>query len=139
MTARTVAWLTIATCLCAAAVETVLGCTSTGGLEPSDAILVLVLIGRYLLLAAFAWRHRDRRGVSWLLLLAAVGLSAWGVASSGWDSYLYHTHPTYRLTQRAGVFLVVLAQWGVVLLIGVALLALWLASRRGQAVNNRPT
>ncbi len=55
MKPSSVARLTIAVCLLAAAVETVLSCTSTARVSPSDAPIVLFIIGPYLLLAVFAW------------------------------------------------------------------------------------
>lgn len=86
MTARSVAWLSLAICLCSAVVETILGCTSTAGLSPRDVLIVLLMIGPYLLLALLAWRQRDRPGASWLLLAVAVGMSAWGLYVFGQDS-----------------------------------------------------
>jgi uncharacterized membrane protein YtjA (UPF0391 family) len=65
MTAGSVTRWTIAVCLLAAVVETVLGCTSTAGLAPGDALIGLFVIGPYLLLALFAWRQRGQPAASW--------------------------------------------------------------------------
>lgn len=132
MTAGSVARLTIAVCVLAAAVETVLGCTSTAGLSPGDALIVLFVIGPYLLLALFAWRQRGQRAASWVLLAVAVGMSAWGLYVFAEDSYRYHTEPQYRMVQRMAVFFVPLLQWAVVLVVGLALLVRRLSSRRGR-------
>src|SRR5262249_26631613 len=112
--AGSVVYLTIAVCLLAAAIETVLGCTSTAGLTPGDAFIVLFIIGPYLLLSFFAWRQRGRPAASWTLLAVALGLSLWGLFLFGVDSYFYHTDPEYRLVQRMVVFLAPLLQWAVV-------------------------
>jgi hypothetical protein len=135
MAAGTVARLTIAVCLLAAVVETVLGCTSTAGLTSGDVLIVLFVISPYLLLALFAWRQRGQPATSWTLLAIAVGLSAWGLYVSGEDSYRYHTDPQYRLVQRTAVFFVPLMQWAVVLLLVLALLVRWLNSPRGRPAN----
>ena len=131
MGALGVARLTIAVCLLAAVVETVLGCTSTASLSPGDALIVLFIIGPYLLLALFAWRQRGQQAASWVLLAVAVGMSAWGLYVLGEDSYRYHTEPQYRKVQRMAVFFVPLLQWAIVLLVGLALLVGRLGSRRG--------
>ena len=106
MTAGSVARLTIAVCLLAAVVETVLGCTSTAGLSPGDALIVLFVIGPYLLLSLFAWRKRNQSASSWVLLVVAVGMSVWGLYVFGEDSYRYHTDQRYRMVQRMAVFFV---------------------------------
>ena len=136
MTVGSVARLTLAVCLCAAVVETVLGCTSTAGLSPGDAIIVLFVIGPYLLLALFAWRQRGRPTASWVLLAVAVGMSAWGLYVFGEDSYRYHTEPQYRNLQRLAVFFVPLVQWAIVLVVGLGLLVGWPNARTKEAVMN---
>lgn len=132
MKADSVARLAVAVCLLAAAVETVLGCTSTSSLTPGDAFIVLFVIGPYLLMALFAWRHRSQLAASWTLLAVAVSLSVWGLYLFGEDSYRYHTEPEYRMVQRMTVFFVPLLQWAVVLLVGLALLVWWLARHRAE-------
>ena len=132
MTAGTVARSAIAVCLLAAAAEAVLGCTSTAGLSPGDALVVLFVVGPYLLLGLFAWRQRGRPTASWALLAVAVGLSTWGLYAFGEDSYRYHTEPEYRRVQRTVVFLVPLGQWAAVLAAGLGLLARRLGSGRGR-------
>jgi hypothetical protein len=136
MTAGSVARLTIAVCLLTAVVETVLGCTSTAGLVPGDALIGLFLIGPYLLLAWFAWRQRRQPAASWVLLAVAVGISAWGLYVSGGDSYRYHTEPQYRMVQRSAVFFAPLLLWAVVLVVSLALLVRWLNSHRGRTVSS---
>jgi hypothetical protein len=131
MTAGSIARLTIAVCLLAAVVETVLGCTSTAGLASGDAIIGLFVIGPYLLLVLFAWRQRGQPAASWVLLAVAVGMSAWGLYVFGEDSYRYHTESQYRKVFRMAVFFVPLVQWAIVLLVGLALLVRRLGSRRG--------
>jgi len=121
---------TILICLLAAVIETILGCTSTAGLSPGDAIIVLFLIGPYLILGLFAWWQRDKATVSRVLFVLAYLLSAWGLYVSGVDSYRYHTEPQYRMVQRVWVFLVPMARWVVVFLFGLVLLGLRLGSRR---------
>ena len=128
-----VARLTIAVCLLAASVETVLGCTSTAGLTLGDALIVPFVLGPYLILALFAWRRRGQPAASWALLAVAVALAAWGLYVSAVDSYRYHTDPQYRLIQRMAVFFVPLLQWAVVLLVGLVSLVRWPNSRRGAA------
>ncbi len=140
----TVAMGTIAICLSAAAVETVLGCTSTAGITPSDAITVLLVIGPYCLLGLFAWLHRRKKAVSWVLLSAAVALAAWGLYVYSVDSYRYHTEPTYRLVQRVAAFVVPLIQWAAVLAVGLGLLVLKsrhkdASSGRSRSVETRET
>ena len=124
--------VTIAVCLLAAVIETVLGCTSTAGLSPGDAIIVLFVIGPYLLLALFAWRKRGQPATSWVLLVVAVGMSVWGLYVFGEDSYRYHTDQRYRMVQRMAVFFVPLVQWAIVLVVGLVLLVSWLGSPRGR-------
>jgi hypothetical protein len=136
MMAGSVARLTIAVCLLAALVETVLGCTSTAGLAPADALIVVFVIGPYLLLALFAWRQRGQPAASWLLLAVAVGMSAGGLYVFGEDSYRYHTEPQYRVLLRMAVFFVPLLQWAVVLVVSLALLVRWLTARRGQLASS---
>lgn len=79
MAAATIARLTVALCLLAAAIEVVLGCTSTAGLTPGDALIMLFVIGPYLLLALFAWRQRGQPRASWMVAgscCRGVGLGA---------------------------------------------------------------
>jgi hypothetical protein len=125
--------LTIAVCLLAAVVETVLGCTSTAGLSPGDALIVWFVIGPYLLLALCAWRQRGQPVASWGLLAVAGGMSAWGLYVFAEDSYRYHTEPQYRKLQRLAVLFVPLVQWAIVVLVGLALLVrrLMRAAQRG--------
>jgi hypothetical protein len=136
MTAGSVARLTVAVCLLTAVVETVLGCTSTAGLVPGDALIGLFLIGPYLLLALFAWRQRRQPAASWVLLAVAVGMSAWGLYFFGEDSYRYHTEPQYRVVQRSDVFFAPLLQWALVLVVSLAFLVRWLNSHRRRPVSS---
>jgi hypothetical protein len=119
----------IAICLLAAAVEVILGCTSTARLTPVDTIIVLFVIGPYCLLSVLAWWQRARTAVSWGLLAVTIALSAWGLYLFGEDSYRYHTDPDYRVVQRMTAFMVPLVQWSVVLAVGFGLLVLRLLSR----------
>lgn len=132
MTAARVARSTIVVCLFAAAVEVALGCVSTAGLAPADAIIALFVVGPYLLLAALARRQRARAMASWSLLAVAVGLSAWGLATFGWHGYRYHVEPQYRLVQNMALFSVPLLQWAIVLLVGLVSLLVRPNSRGGQ-------
>lgn len=129
MTAARVARSAIVVCLFAAAVEVVLGCVSTAGLAPADAIIASFVVGPYLLLALLAWWQRGRSKTSWALLAVAVGLSAWGLATFGWHSYRYHAEPQYRLAQNMALFSVPLLQWAIVLLVGLVSLLVRLNSR----------
>lgn len=136
MAARSVAKLTVAVCLLAAAVQTILGCTSCARLVPTDAIPALVEIGPYLLLALLASLQRGRRSASWALLAIAVGLSALGLYIAGEDSYRYHTEWQYRMIERHAPLVVALFQWAVVLVVGLGLLVCWLWSRRRQPASS---
>jgi hypothetical protein len=131
MAAGTVALSTIGICLLAATAELVLGCTSTASLTADDAVVLPLLLGRYVLLCLFAWWQRRARAASWLLLALAGALAAWALYVSGVDNYRYHTEPDYRKVQRVAVFVVPLLQWVVVLVVGLVMLVLWWVSRRG--------
>lgn len=120
MTAVRLARSTVIVCLFAAAVEVALGCVSTAGLAPADAIIALFVVGPYLLLASLAWRQRERATASRSLLAVAVGLSAWGLATFGWHGYRYHAEPQYRALQNMALFSVPLLQWVAVFLVGLA-------------------
>jgi len=134
MTAVRLARATVIVCLFAAAVEVALGCASTAGLAPGDAIVALFVVGPYLLLASLAWRLRARATASRALLAVAVGLSAWGLATFGWHGYRYHAEPQYRALQNMALFSVPLLQWVAVLLVGLASLLVRPGSR-----GERPT
>jgi hypothetical protein len=122
MTSRPITWLTVAVCLLASVVEMVLSCTTTAGLTPGDVFIGAWVIGPYLLLALLARWQRGQSVASWALLIVALGLSSWGLYTSGVDSYRYFTEPRYRMIQRTAVFFVPLSQWAMVVLIGLALL-----------------
>jgi hypothetical protein len=124
---------TLAICLVAAVATAVLGCTSTAGLTPGDAAVVLWVVGPYLLLASLAWWQRARPAASVVLLIIVVALSAWGIYVYGEDSYRYHTEPRYRMVQRVAVFAVPLAQWLIAMVAWMILLAVWLLSRRTES------
>lgn len=122
------AWASYLVCLLAASVEAVLGCTSTAGLSPADAFILLLVIGPYFLLSVLAWCHRHRLRAARAILVVAVlcalvGLTVWAI-----DSYRYHTEARYRQLLRIEGFLVALAQWLV-----AAGLAMWLRVRRPAA------
>jgi len=128
--------LTIIICLFTAAVEVALGCVSTAGLAPADALVASFIVGPYLLLAALAWRHRGRPAASRATLAVAVGLSAWGLAKFGWHSYRYHAEPQYRAVQNMALFSVPLLQWAVVLLVGLVLLLVRPGARVGKPASD---
>ena len=107
--------ITIVVCLLAALTEAILNCVSTSMLSPMDAIIVLLMVGPYLVLALLAWRRRDNSAVSKAFFVLALFFAAVGLYVSGVDSYRYHTEPHYRLVQRMTIFIVPLAQWAVVL------------------------
>ena len=138
MTAKSRARMTVAICLFAAAVETVLGCTSTAGLSPGDALLVLFVIGPYLLLARFAWSRREETAASWVLLVSTAVLAAGGLYVFGEDSYQYHTKPEFRRIQRLAVFLVPIVQYGAVSFLWVGEFVWRLYSRRSPTLRSRP-
>jgi hypothetical protein len=122
--------ITIALCLLAAVITTILGCTSTAGLSASDAGVILFVIGPYAALGAFARWQRGKAGVSRALLAVTAALATLGLFVFGTDSYRYHTEPQYRPGQRMAVFLVPLLQWAVTLAVGLVLVGMWVGPRR---------
>lgn len=119
MTAVRLARSTVIVCQFAAAVEVALGCASTAGLTPADAIIALFVVGPYLLLASLAWRLRARAAASRAMLAVAVGVAAWGLATFGWHGYRYHAEPEYRALQNMALFAVPFLQWVAVFLVGL--------------------
>jgi len=107
--------------LFASAITLILGCTSTAGLRPSDAVLCAFVLGPYLLLGLLAWWQRGESIASWFLLVVTVTLATLGVYLFGLDSYRYHTDFEYRMSQRMTVLLVPFLQWAVALVVGLVL------------------
>ena len=128
--------LTIIICLFTTVIEVALGCVSTAGLAPTDALVASFIVGPYLLLAALAWRRRGRPTASRAMLAVAVGLSAWGLATFGWHSYRYYAEPQYRAVQNMALFSVPLLQWAVVLLVGLVSLLVRPGARVGKPASD---
>jgi hypothetical protein len=105
-------------------------------LSPADALVVLFVIGPYFLVSFLAWEKRRHPAISWVLLVAAVGVSAWGLCVFGEDSYRYHIDQRYRMVQRMAVFFVPLVQWAIALVVGLLSLGSWVLSRLGRPASS---
>jgi uncharacterized membrane protein len=127
--------MTWAICCLASAITLVLGYSSTAGPGAGDALVVAYVLGPYLLLGLFAWWHRGKSIVSWLLLALTVLLATWGVCLFGLDSHWYHTDWQYRMTMRLTVLLVPLLQWAAGL---VVVLVLFFAGELGRQADDVP-
>lgn len=122
--------VSLVVCLLAVVVElvlTALATNSPGSIQPSDAVILLYIVGPYLALAVIAWCGRVNRRLAWVIFSFSLGLIVWGIWGAASHAYFYQTDPEYRLVQPIGVFLIPLGQW-----LGSAFLGIAVASYRRQ-------
>ncbi|MCO6047768.1 hypothetical protein NG895_28015 [Aeoliella sp. ICT_H6.2] len=122
--------VTLVICILAIAIDlvlTVLATNNPWSLQPSDAAILLYIVGPYLALAAVAWFGRVSRRLAWVIFLSSLALTVWGLWGAASHAYFYQTDPEYRLVQPIGVFLIPLGQW-----LGSAFLGVAVESHRRQ-------
>lgn len=108
-------------CALAALTSLLLVITSVPGLRLGDLPFLLFLLAPYVLLGWLAWRERQRRTLSAVLLGATLLLSLAGTLLLGLDSYRFHTVPEHRLVQRFTIVVVPMLQAAAVVVIGMVI------------------
>jgi NADH:ubiquinone oxidoreductase subunit K len=111
-------------CAVAATTTLFLGFTFSGWslASATEAMVVPLVVGPYVLLGLMVWWRRASRAVSGLLFIAVLVLAAVGLYLFGLDAYHHQTDPKYGMAMHFAVLGVPAVQGLAAVVLGLALL-----------------
>jgi hypothetical protein len=88
----------------------------------TEALVVPLVVGPYVLLGLMVWWRRASRAASWVLFISVLVLAAVGLCLFGLDAYHQQTDPKYGMAMHFAVLGVPVLQGLAVLVLGLGLL-----------------